>query len=69
MCQFHIVYAFYMPDSLSRIYSDFMHIIYGTLEGKFLFQHLDLPEKKLKQKELEKKAKQIISRLNDYWAE
>ena len=30
--------------------------LYGTPEGTFLFQYL--PEKKLKQKELEKKSKQ-----------
>ena len=35
---------------------------YGTPEGAFVFQYL--PEKKLKQKELEK-IKTIISRLND----
>ena len=31
-------------------------VLYGTPEGTFLFQYL--PEKKLKQKELEKKSKQ-----------
>ena len=35
---------------------EFESVHYGTPEGTFLFQYL--PEKKLKQKELEKKSKQ-----------
>ena len=34
----------------------FSSLLYGTPEGTFLFQYL--PEKKSKQKELEKKSKQ-----------
>ena len=39
-----------------KVGGKYLSLIYGTPEGTFLFQYL--PEKTLKQKELEKKSKQ-----------